>query len=350
MVTARHAMMAVLRGRLDEASRRTREVVEAARGPGCPTPTRSRARWPVRWPPSAAPSRAEQGSSPARLGQAAAGHLSRRSRSGSWLCSAAPPRPAPISTGCSAARLAASGRRWLGVMADLSVVAASVGNTDAAARLADALTPYRGRLVVWGGANSTWGPVSHYVGLLAAAQGQAGRGPHFEEAIELEEQIGALPYLAHSLDGLASALTARAAAGRRTGGGVTPTRPRDRGAVGPDRAAGAVSPGARRVDAGPGRRGLGADSRWRARPVAGRPRPALPARLLAAPGQDILALDLAAGGAGLAAARRAGAGRRRAGCLPAAARRLPPLDAADRAGDRRRRSGSGRAAGADEPS
>jgi hypothetical protein len=36
---------------------------------------------------------------------------------------------------------------------------------------------------------------------------------HFEEAVELEEQIGALPYLAHSLDGLATALTARAAAG-----------------------------------------------------------------------------------------------------------------------------------------
>ena len=48
MVTARHAMLAVLCGRLDEASRLTREVARRPGGPGCPTPTRSRARWPVR--------------------------------------------------------------------------------------------------------------------------------------------------------------------------------------------------------------------------------------------------------------------------------------------------------------
>src|SRR5207247_4377230 len=69
--------------------------------------------------------------------------------------------------------LAASGPRWLGAMADLSVVAAAVGHADAAARLTGALAPYRGRLVVWGGANSTWGPVSHYLGPLAASLGKA---------------------------------------------------------------------------------------------------------------------------------------------------------------------------------
>ena len=80
---------------------------------------------------------------------------------------------------------AASGPRWLGAMADLSVVAAAVGHADAAARLTGALGPYQGRLVVWGGANSAWGPVSHYLGLLAAALGKAGEAVrHFLDSHE----------------------------------------------------------------------------------------------------------------------------------------------------------------------
>ena len=65
--------------------------------------------------------------------------------------------------------------------------------------------------------------MSHYLGLLAAAAGQAEDAiRHFEEAIELEEQIGALPYLAHSLHGLAAALTARAGPGDAGRGGTGP--------------------------------------------------------------------------------------------------------------------------------
>ena len=110
--------------------------------------------------------------------------------------------------------LAASGPRWVDALADLALVAARTGQAGAARRLAQALAPYRGRLVVWGGANSTWGPVSHYLGLLAATTGETEDAiRHFEEATELEDQIGALPYLAHSLDGLAAALTARAGPG-----------------------------------------------------------------------------------------------------------------------------------------
>ena len=78
-----------------------------------------------------------------------------------------------------------------------------------------ALTPYRGRLVVWAGADERLGTG---IALSRAARRPRWAGPgtrpgYFEEAIELEQQIGALPYLAHSLGGLAGALALRASAG-----------------------------------------------------------------------------------------------------------------------------------------
>jgi hypothetical protein len=222
-------------------------------------------------------------------------------------------------------------------MADLSAVAAGVRNADAAARLTGALAPYRGRLVVWGGANSAWGPVSHYLGLLAATLGRAEDAVrHFEEAVELEEHIGALPYLAHSLDGLATALTARAAAGDAE----RASESRHRARVIAERLG--LTRLLERMAPAPGEWTLARDGEdWvltaggeQARLRDGRGLHYLRA-LLAAPGHDIPALDLAAGGAGLAAA---GTGpvldadareayRRRLDVLAAG------LDAADRAGD-----------------
>jgi AAA ATPase-like protein len=340
MVTARHAMLAVLRGRLDDASRLTREVAEAARRAGMPdtdaiTGTLAGSVAAER----GTEADAEQGiqvllasarRQPGHLFEATAARilttLGRTAEAGAELDRLLP------------RALASSGPRWLGAMADLSVVAAGVGNADAAARLAGALAPYRGRLVVWGGANSAWGPVSHYLGLLATAQGQAGDAVgHFEEAIELEEQIGALPYLAHSLDGLATALTARAAAGdaRR----AAESRRRARAIA--ERIGLTVLLG--RLAPAPGEWTLARDGEdWvltaggeQARLRDGRGLHYLRA-LLAAPGQDIPALDLAAGGAGLAASAAGpvldgaarDAYRRRLDALAAG------LDAADRAGDR----------------
>ena len=66
--------------------------------------------------------------------------------------------------------LASSGPRWVGAIADLSAVAAGTHNTDAAERLYQALAPFQGRLVIFGGANSVTGPVDHYLGLLATAE------------------------------------------------------------------------------------------------------------------------------------------------------------------------------------
>ncbi|MDQ6670123.1 MAG: hypothetical protein M3069_05150 [Chloroflexota bacterium] len=96
-------------------------------------------------------------------------------------------------------------------MPSLSVVAATTRDTAAAVRLYEAFEPYRGWLIVLGGANTAWGPVSHYLGLLAAQLGRLDLAvSEFETAIAWAEQVGALPSLAHSLHGLAETLNQRA--------------------------------------------------------------------------------------------------------------------------------------------
>jgi tetratricopeptide (TPR) repeat protein len=93
--------------------------------------------------------------------------------------------------------LAGSGPRWLGAVADLAVVAARCEVPNAAAPLYEALLPYRSRLVVWGGANTVTGPVDYYLGRLATCLGRAeDAARHLDEAIALAERIGALPWLA----------------------------------------------------------------------------------------------------------------------------------------------------------
>ena len=110
--------------------------------------------------------------------------------------------------------LAASGPRWLGAVADLSAVAAEVGNRAAAAQLYEAVLPYAERLVVWGGANAVNGPASYFLGLLANRLGMADRAvAHLESAISLAEGIGALPALAHCRAGLSTVVAARGADG-----------------------------------------------------------------------------------------------------------------------------------------
>jgi len=235
--------------------------------------------------------------------------------------------------------LAASGPRWLGAIADLAVVAVTVGNTQAAAQLYEALTPYRGRLVVWAGANTTWGPVSHYLGLLAAAACRTGEAiGHFGDAVDLEREVGALPYLAHSLAGLAGALAARDGPGDAGRASEHRRRARDIAqrlgmTVLLERL---VPPADEWTLARDGDDWVLEAGDERARLRDGRGLHYLRA-LLAAPGRDIRALDLVAGGAGLAASGMGpvlddaarGAYRRQVDALTAR------LDAADRAGDSR---------------
>jgi hypothetical protein len=223
-------------------------------------------------------------------------------------------------------------------VADLAVVAAAVGDSAAATQLLEALAPYRGRLVVWAGASTTLGPVSHYLGLLAAALGKTDDAVrYFEEAVESGQQTGALPYLAHSLAGLAGALVLRAGAGDTDQAAGHRRRAREIGerlgmTVLLERL---VPPADEWTLARDGSDWLLAAGDERARLRDGRGLHYLRA-LLAAPGREIRALDLVAGGAGLApsglgppldAAARA-AYRARLDALSA------ELDAADRAGDR----------------
>src|SRR5690606_15938195 len=106
--------------------------------------------------------------------------------------------------------LAGSGPRWVGAVADLAVVASRSRTTAAARHLHTALLPYRGRLVVWGGANTVTGPVDHYLGLLSAHLGDLDRAiADFDAAHTWESRNGTLPWLAQTLAARAEALLAR---------------------------------------------------------------------------------------------------------------------------------------------
>jgi hypothetical protein len=197
--------------------------------------------------------------------------------------------------------LAGSGPRWLGVVADLAIVASRVGEPADAQALYDALLPYQGRLVVWGGANTITGPVDDYLGRLAARLGRLDQAVcHLDGAAALEQRIGALPWLAYTLAARARALSARDGAGDRSRAGDDLSRARSiMERLGMAEVLAAQAPPADewrlsrdgddwRLDAG-GETARLRDTRglWYLR------------ALLAAPGQEIAALDLVAGGAGL---------------------------------------------------
>jgi tetratricopeptide (TPR) repeat protein len=201
------------------------------------------------------------------------------------------------------ALLAGSGPRWLGAVADLATVAATVGEPAAVAALYGALLPYRGRLVVWGGANTVTGPVDAYLGRLATRAGRVEEAlSHLDDAIRLDERTGLLPDLALSLLARAAALStrdgegdrARAAQDRQRGASVAERLGLRAGPIEPDAAAGQW-----RLDRD------GEDWLLQAGSESARIRDSRGMRylraLLAAPGQEIAALDLAAGGAGLRA-------------------------------------------------
>ncbi|GAA4589331.1 hypothetical protein GCM10023194_43290 [Planotetraspora phitsanulokensis] len=197
--------------------------------------------------------------------------------------------------------LAGSGPRWLGVVADLAIVASRIGDATAAQALYDALLPYQGRLVVWGGANTITGPVDDYLGRLALRLGRPDQAvSHLDDAAALEQRIGALPWLAWTLVARARALSTRDGEGDRTRSGEDLDRARStakrlgmaglvaRLAPSPDEWRLVREGDDWRLDAGAERVRL-RDSRGMRYLRS----------LLAAPGQEIAALDLVAGGAGL---------------------------------------------------
>jgi hypothetical protein len=202
---------------------------------------------------------------------------------------------------------------------------------EAAQALHAALAPYRGRLVIQGGANAVPGPVSYYLGLLCAALGRCDEAVDLlSEAAALAGQIGALPAAAHARARLADALEARSGPGDRE-------------------AAEQQRRWARSVAERLGMSVLLATlppttDRWRLRRDGGdwlleaseeHARLHYLRALLAAPGRDIPALDLAAGDAGMRAPATGPVLDEQA--LAAYQSRLAALagelDAADRAGD-----------------
>jgi tetratricopeptide (TPR) repeat protein len=212
MALSRHGMLAILRGRFQAAAALAGQVSEQARRIGMPDA--ERLTMAVRGLIDA-----EQGDE--RSGAAAAevfdqmarrfpGHLYEATLARILAVLGRTSEAAALLERLLPQTLAASGPRWLGAVTDLSVVAAEVGGRASAARLYEALLPYQGRLVIWGGANAVNGPASHYLGLLAARLGRTDDAvTHFEDAIGLAERIGARPALARSLVELGEALTRR---------------------------------------------------------------------------------------------------------------------------------------------
>lgn len=233
--------------------------------------------------------------------------------------------------------LAGSGPRWVGALADLAVVAARAGDPATAQALYDALLPYRGRLVVWGGANTITGPVDDYLGRLAARLGRPDDAvSHLDGAVALEQRIGALPWLADTLVARSRALATRGGVGDRDRADEDLTRARSTAEqLGLAGLLATLAPP-------PDEWRLGRDGDdWRldagvetVRLRDGRGVRYLRA-LLAVPGREIAALDLVAGGSGLRVPENEpvldqtarSAFRRRLAVLG------DELDAADRAGD-----------------
>lgn len=338
---ARQAMLATVRGRFDEAEALADEVLAAGNRAG--VRDTERLVGSVRHQLAVLRGRTEAPVEPwQRMARRLPGHYFEATAARAMLEAGR-----DVEAGLELERLlpevlSGTGPRWTGALADLAAVAARIGSPAAAAALYEALLPYRGRLVVWGGANTITGPVDDYLGRLAARLDRpAAAVGHLDAAEELSRRLGALPWLALTLAARAQVLT------RRDG-----TADRERAAQAQD------AKEARSIAERLGMDGLlralrppapsgGAwhwvlDGRdWRLRADGESARipdgrgPRYLRALLAAPGQEIPALDLVAGGSGLAAppadpllddTARA-AYRRRLDALD------ERLDAADRAGD-----------------
>ena len=107
-------------------------------------------------------------------------------------------------------------QEWLLGMSLLAETSAVLGDTDSAAIL------YR-LLVPWAAFNAAdhpegiRGSISRYLGLLATATERwTEAAQHFEDAIEMNERMGARPWLAHTQHDYAQMLLARDDAGDRT--------------------------------------------------------------------------------------------------------------------------------------
>ena len=302
MATARHAMLATLRGRFDEAAQLIAEVAAGGRKVGLPDTERLvwtlTAQIAFYRDPAAAPFTVDD---LLRLARRLPGHLMEASNA-AWLGLIGRTQEAQAEMDrVLPAVLAGSGPRQLGAAAMLAFVAAWTGDSSAAAQLREVLLPYQGRLAVFGGANTCMGPVSFFLGLLATRLGLLDEAVScLDEAATFAEEAGALPSLALSLQAAAAALSLRQAPGDRQQASACQARAREIAErLGVPGLLGRLTPTASQWSL----RRDGED--WllqagseRARLRDGRGLHYLRA-LLAAPGSDIPALDLVAGRPGL---------------------------------------------------
>ena len=302
MATARHAMLATLRGRFDEAVQLIAEVAAEGRKVGLADTERLVGSLYgeiafYRDPAAAAPYADQMRALARRL----PGHFMEATIA-AWLALAGRTEDARAEMDrVLPAVLAGSGPRQLGSAALLAYVAVLAGDVSAAAPLREALLPYRGRLAVFGGANTCMGPVSFFLGLLATRLGLLEEAVScLDEATALAEKAGALPGLALSLQAAAAALSLRRAPGDRQRASACQARAREiADRLGVPGLLGRLTPAA-------GQWSLRRDGEdWllqagseHARLRDGRGLHYLRA-LLAAPGSDIPALDLVAGRPGL---------------------------------------------------
>jgi tetratricopeptide (TPR) repeat protein len=339
MATARHAMLATFRGRFDDAARLAGEVAAEGRRVGLPDTERLAGSLygeiAFYRDPAGAPYTVDQLRALARrlpghyIEAMVAAWLALTGRTGDAQAEMARVLPAV---------LAGSGPRQISAAAMLAFVAAQAGDASAAAQLREALLPYRGWLAVAGGAVSCLGPVSLFLGLLATQLGQLDEAVRcLDEAAAFAERTGALPVHVLCLQAAAGALDLRQAAGDREKATVCRARAREvAGRLGEPGPLGRLAPAS-------GRWALRRDGHdWlleagleHARLRDSRGLHYLRA-LLAAPGREIPALDLAAGGPGLTAPDPAPL--LDATAREAYRRRIRKLDselaAADRAGNR----------------
>ncbi|MEE8370341.1 MAG: adenylate/guanylate cyclase domain-containing protein, partial [Dehalococcoidia bacterium] len=107
---------------------------------------------------------------------------------------------------------------WLPIGASLSQVCASLGDARRAATLYESLLPYAERNVTGGAGGFCYGSTSRYLGLLAATMERwEDAEQHFDNALEMNERMGARPFVAHTQHDYADMLLACAQTGARPG-------------------------------------------------------------------------------------------------------------------------------------
>jgi hypothetical protein len=332
MVMARYAMLATMRGRFDDGDRLVADIAAYGRRIGLPDTEnlsgvgawsmrfRSKAAWPLVLEKLRPVARRRPGHFfDADIAEIEA-MLGRTAEAAATLERLLPEV------------LVASGPRWVSVVVELTTVVAVLGDAAAAEQLYAVLLPYEGRLVIRAGAVIEFGPASHYLGVLSATAGRLADGcAHFQRAVAFEERTGGLPMLATTLAAYADLLDRMAEPDRA---GAMRTRARTLA----ERLGMSVLLDQLDSDAWSLRRD-GDDWVLAAGPETARLRDSRGLQylraLLAAPNHDVAALDLAAGGAGLAQSRAPEVLDSTARL--AYGRRLDEigteLDAADRAGD-----------------